>query len=130
MAQMDTISNMMSAIKNAEMVRKKEVIVKPASKLAGEVLRIMQREGYVGEIEYIDDGRGGKFRVQLLGRINSCGAIKPRFPVKKTEILDYAKQYLPSRDVGILIISTSKGLKTHVECMKEGIGGVLIAYVY
>ncbi len=130
MAQMDTISNMMSAIKNAEIVRKKEVIVKPASKLAGEVLRIMQREGYIGEIEYIDDGRAGKFRVQLLGRINNCGSIKPRFPVKKDEILEYAKQYLPSRDLGILIISTSKGLKTHIECMKEGIGGVLIAYVY
>jgi len=120
----------MSAIKNAEIVRKKEVIVKPASKLAGEVLRIMQREGYIGEIEYIDDGRAGKFRVQLLGRINNCGSIKPRFPVKKDEILEYAKQYLPSRDLGILIISTSKGLKTHIECMKEGIGGVLIAYVY
>jgi small subunit ribosomal protein S8 len=49
MAQMDTISNMMSAIKNAEMVRKKEVIIQPASKLAGDVLRIMQKEGYIGE---------------------------------------------------------------------------------
>jgi len=130
MVQMDTISNMMSAIKNAEMIRKKEVIVKPASKLAGEILRVMQREGYIGEIEYIDDGRAGKFRVQLLGRINNCGAIKPRFPVKKNEILEYAKQYLPSRDLGILIISTSKGVKTHNECLKEGIGGVLLAYVY
>jgi small subunit ribosomal protein S8 len=37
---------------------------------------------------------------------------------------------LPSRDIGILVISTSKGLKTHTECIKEGIGGVLIAYVY
>jgi len=130
MVQLEAVSNMLSAIKNAEIVRKKEVIVWPASKLAGEVLRLMQREGYVGEIEYIEDGRTGKYRVQLLGRINNCGAIRPRFPVKKNEILEYAKQYLPSRDLGILIISTSKGLKTHHECLREGIGGVLIAYVY
>jgi len=127
---LDVISNMMSAIKNAEMVRKKEVIIWPASKLAGAVLRVMQREGYIGEIEYIEDGWMGKYRVQLLGRINNCGAIRPRFPVKKTEILEYAKQYLPSRDIGILIISTSKGVKTHKECLKEGIGGILLAYVY
>ena len=128
--QMDNISNMMSSIKNAEAIRKREVIVWPASKLAGEVLRILQREGYVGEIELIDDGRGGKFRVQLLGRINDCGAVKPRYPVKHDEILDYARRYLPSRELGILIISTNKGLKTHNECLSEGIGGVLIAYVY
>jgi small subunit ribosomal protein S8 len=128
--QMDNISNMMSSIKNAEAIRKREVIVWPASKLAGEVLRILQREGYVGEIELIDDGRGGKFRVQLLGRINDCGAVKPRYPVKRDEILEYARRYLPSRELGILIISTNNGLKTHNECLDEGIGGVLIAYVY
>lgn len=128
--QLDIISNMMSAIQNAEIVRKREVLVSPSSKLAGEILRLMQKEGYVGEIEYIEDGRTGKFRVQLLGRINRCGAVRPRFPVKKSEIPEFARQYLPSRDLGILIISTNKGLMTHRECLEKGLGGVLIAYVY
>jgi len=130
MVQLDILSNLMSAIKNAEMVRKKYAVVYPASKLAINVLKVMQRHGYIGDIELIEDGRGNKIRVELLGRINNCGAIRPRFPVKKTEILDFAKRYLPARDVGILIVSTSKGLKTHEECIKEGIGGVLLAYVY
>jgi small subunit ribosomal protein S8 len=120
----------MSAIQNAEMVRKRHIIIYPASKLAVNVLKVLQRYGYVGEIEIIEDGRGDKIKVELMGRINRCGAIRPRYPVKRDEILSYAKEFLPSRDLGILIISTPKGIKTHQECLEENIGGVLLAYVY
>lgn len=130
MTQLDILSNLMSAIKNAEAVRKRYVVIYPASKLGISVLKILQKYGYIGEIEIIEDSRGDKIRVELLGRINRCGAIRPRFPVRKDEILDFVKKYLPSRDLGILVISTSKGLKTHLECLEENVGGVLLAYVY
>jgi len=130
MVQIDIISNMMSALKNAEAIRKRDVIISPASKFAIEVLKILKKEGYIKDFQLIEDGRGNKIRIELAGRINSCKAIKPRFPVKRDEILEYAKQYLPSRDLGILIISTPKGIKSHRECLKEGIGGVLVAYIY
>ncbi len=130
MTQLDILSNLMSAIQNAEAVRKKYVVIYPASKLAVNVLKVLQKHGYVGEIEIIEDGRGDKIRVELLGRINKCGAIRPRFPVRRDEVLEFAKKYLPSRDLGILVISTSRGLKTHLECLDENIGGVLLAYVY
>jgi len=90
----------------------------------------MQKAGYIGEFEVIDDGRSGKIRVQLLGRINDCGVIKPRFPVKKNEYTEWEKKYLPGRDIGLLIVSTSKGLMSNIEAKKLGIGGFLIAYVW
>jgi len=127
---LDPVANGLTAIKNAEMVRKKEVVICPASKLLGAILRVMQKHGYIGEVEYIDDGRAGKFRVQLLGRINKCGAIKPRFPVRKDEFEEWEKRYLPARDIGILIVSTPKGVMSHREAKKLGIGGRLVAYVY
>ena len=127
---LDPVANGLTAIKNAEMVRKKEVIICPASKLLGAILKVMQKYGYIGEFEYIDDGRWGKFRVQLLGRINKCGAIKPRFPVKKDEFEEWEKRYLPAKDIGILIVSTSQGVMSHHEAKKRGIGGRLVAYVY
>ena len=130
MVQIDIISNMMSAIKNAEAVRKREVVIYPSSKFAVEVLKVMKREGYIEDFQIIEDGRGNKLLIKLNGYINDCKAIKPRFPVDKEGIMEYVKQYLPSRDIGILIISTSKGVKTHRECLEEGIGGVLVAYVY
>lgn len=127
---MDVVANGLTIIKNAEMRRKKSCIIWPANKLLGNVLRVMQMYGYIGEFEFIDDGRSGKFRVQLLGRINDCRAIKPRFPVKHAEFEFWEKRYLPARDIGILVVSTSQGVMSHREAKKRGIGGRLIAYVY
>ena len=84
------------------------IIISPASKLLGRVLRIMQLNGYIGEFEFIDDGRQGKFKVQLMGRINKCGSVKPRFAVKVNEFENWEKKFLPSRNVGIMVVSTPK----------------------
>ncbi|MET1159412.1 MAG: 30S ribosomal protein S8 [Thermoprotei archaeon] len=133
MVAMDPLANALSAIQNAEMRGKPEVIVWPASKLIINVLRVMQREGYIGEIEYIDDGRWGKIRVQLLGRINKTGVIKPRFSVKLRDLErmpHWLRKYLPAYNIGILIISTPYGVLSHKEAITKRTGGVLLAYVY
>ena len=130
MVLLDVLANALVMIKNAEMRGHKQVVIWPISKLVGNVLRVMQKYGYIGEIEYIDDGRGGKFIVQLLGKINDCGVIKPRFPVKWREIQKWEEKYLPAKDVGILIISTPRGVMSHHEAKAQRLGGVLLAYVY
>ncbi|HEY4674887.1 MAG TPA: 30S ribosomal protein S8 [Candidatus Bathyarchaeia archaeon] len=127
---MDTLSNGLITVINNEMRNKRECIISPSSKLLGRVLRIMQLNGYIGEFEFIDDGRSGKFKVQLLGRINKCGAIRPRFAVGIGEIEGWEKKFLPSRDVGILVISTSRGVLSHKEANEKNIGGTLLAFVY
>jgi small subunit ribosomal protein S8 len=129
-SMMDVLSNGLTTILNNELRNKRECVISPASKLLGKVLRIMQLNGYIGEFEFIDDGRSGKFKVQLLGRINKCGAIRPRFAVKVDEIEDWEKKFLPSREVGLLIISTPKGVLSHKEAKEKGFGGRLLAYVY
>jgi small subunit ribosomal protein S8 len=127
---MDVLANGLTVIMNNEMRNKRECVISPASKLLGRVLRVMQLHGYIGEFEFIDDGRSGKFKVQLLGRINKCGAIKPRFAVRLDEIEDWEKKFLPSRDVGLLILSTPKGVLTHREAKEKRVGGRLLAFVY
>ena len=130
MVVLDPLANALATIYNNEMRGHKECLIYPASKLIIRVLKVMQKYGYIGQFEYIDDRRSGKIKVQLLGRINKCGVIKPRFPVKYTEIDSWAEKYLPARNIGILIISTSKGAMSHIEAKKNKIGGVLLAYVY
>jgi len=127
---MDTLANGLTTIINNEMRNKRECIISPASKLLGRILRIIQLNGYIGEFEFIDDGRSGKFKVQLLGRINKCGAIRPRFSVKVDEFEEWEKKFLPSRDVGLLVISTPRGVLSHREAMEKRIGGRLLAFVY
>jgi small subunit ribosomal protein S8 len=127
---MDTVANGLITIMNNELRRKKECIITPASKLLGNVLRVIQMNGYIGEFEFIDDGRSGKIRVQLLGRINKCGAIRPRFAVKSRDIEKWEKSFLPSRDIGIIAVSTSKGVISHKDAAQKEVGGLLLAFVY
>ena len=127
---MDTLANGLTTIINNELRNKNECVISPASKLLGRVLRVMQLNGYIGEFEFIDDGRSGKFKIQLLGRVNKCGAIKPRFPVSSKEFEFWEKRFLLSRDIGLLIISTSQGVISHKEAEKKNIGGRLLAFVY
>ena len=112
---LDPLADACSAIKNAEHVCRRIVIINPRSKLIGKILYIMQKYNYIGSFEPIDDGRTGKFQVQLLGRINKIGVIKPRQPVKARSIEEAEKLYLPASDFGILILSTSKGIMSHLE---------------
>ncbi|MEM2908266.1 MAG: 30S ribosomal protein S8 [Candidatus Hadarchaeales archaeon] len=127
---MDPLANALSVIENYERARKREVVISPASKLIGQVLQVMRQEGYIGEFEFIDDGKAGKFRVQLIGKINECGAIKPRHAVKREEFEKWEKRYLPAAGFGILVLSTPKGVMTHKQAKEEGIGGRLLAYVF
>lgn len=126
----DPLANALTALQNADLRRKKECIISPASNLIGHVLRILQQSGYIGEFEFIDDGRAGFFRVQLIGRINKCRAIKPRFPVSYRDIEKFEKMFLPAYHIGVLIVSTPQGLMTHSEVKNKKIGGRLIAYAY
>lgn len=130
MARLNTIADAMSAIKNASDGGKSSVIVEPASKLLGAMLGIMQESGYIGEFEYIEDGRGGQFKVTLIGRINRCGAITPRFATTLEEMESWETRYLPAKGFGLLMISTSKGVMSHEQARRDGIGGELLGYVY
>ena len=126
----DTIANGMTALKNNEMRLKRECVISPASKLLGRVLRVVQLNGYIGEFEFIDDGRAGRFKVQLLGRINECGAVRPRFPVRADEFEKWERSFLPSKEIGIIVVSTPKGVTSHKVAKEENIGGRLLAFVY
>jgi len=130
MASTDTLSTAMSTIMNNELRNKRECLIEPASKLVGQILRIMQKNGYVGEFEFIDDGRSGKFKVQLLGRVNRCGAVKPNYATKVDKFEFWEKRFLPSKDVGILIVSTQKGVMSHRDAKEKRTGGRLLAFVY
>lgn len=126
----DVINDAISTIKNYERIGKSECVVRPKSKLLVEILRIFQNGGYIGEFEVSDDGRGGSIRIKLVKRINDCGVIKPRYAVKRDEFQKWEQRFLPARDLGMLIVSTPKGVMSHLDAKEKGLGGRLLAYVY
>lgn len=130
MASNDTIADALICIKNSDNAAKNECILRPASKLLGEILKVMQRNGYIAGFEFVEDKREGIYKVTLQGKINECRAIKPRHALAKDGFEKFEKRYLPSRDIGILIVTTPKGVLTHKEAKEQGIGGRLLAFIY
>lgn len=126
----DPLNDAMAAIRNAETSGKGECILRPASKLIGHVLKVMQESDYISSFEFIEDGRGGMYRVTLKGNINNCGVIKPRFAVKRAELERYEARYLPAQDFGVLILTTTEGVISQAKAKEIGVGGKLLAYVY
>ncbi len=126
----DPLAAALSKIVNAEKRSKKEVLIKPVSKTIKRILAIMNEGGYIGTLEEVEDGKGNFIKVNLLGNINKCGVIKPRFSTKKNEFEKWEKRYLPAKDFGLIIVSTPKGILTHNEAKEKNTGGKLFAYCY
>lgn len=128
--QNDPLADALTVLRNAERVGKKEAVITPASKLVGRILKVMQERAYIGPFEYEDDGRGGLYRVTLNGAINDCGVIKPRYAIKKAEFDSWEARYLPARDFGSLILTSTAGVIDQYQAKEAGTGGRLLAYVY
>jgi small subunit ribosomal protein S8 len=126
----DTLAIALSAINNYDRAGKKSIVVNPTSKVIERVLIILNEQGFVGSFEKMSDEKGGFLNLNLLGNINKCGVIKPRFAVKTADFEKFEKRYLPAKNVGLLIVSTNKGLMTHYEAFEKKLGGRLIAYCY
>lgn len=125
----DLLSDVLYVVNNAEKIGRRTCIV-PASSLVKEVLAVVQKAGYIGDFEFMDDGKSGHFRIDLIGRINKSRSIKPRFAVRKDEFEKWEGRYLPAKGFGILIISTPKGVMNQKEAIEKQTGGRLLAFVY
>jgi small subunit ribosomal protein S8 len=126
----DPLSNAMSAVDNAESVGKLTQTVSPASNEVGSVLEVFYDRGYIDSFEFVDDGKAGEFEVELKGAINECGSVKPRYSAGADEYEKWEKRFLPARDYGTLVVTTSHGIMSHYEAREAGVGGQVIAYVY
>jgi len=104
--------------------------VQPASNEIGSVLEVFYDRGYIDGFEFVDDGKAGQFEVELKGAINECGAVKPRYSAGSDEFEKWEKRFLPARDYGALVVTTSRGVMSHYEAREKGVGGQVIAYVY
>lgn len=126
----NVIANLFNTLYNNEARRKSDCVILPTSKLGIEVLKTLQKDGYVGEFEHVDDNRGGKFKIKLLAKITKCGAISPRFKVKTDQFNNWEQQYLPAYNRGMLLVTTNQGVMSHHDAVNKGLGGFLIGYVY
>merc|ERR1719299_365871 len=107
---MNVLADSLNAIAKAEKRGKRQVLLRPASKVIVKFLTVMMKHGYIGEFEQIDDHRSGKIVVNLTGRLNKCGVISPRFDIGIGDIEKWTNNLLPSRQFGYVVLTTSGGI--------------------
>lgn len=132
MAMTDPIADMLTRIRNANIVRH-EIVEVPASNVKKEVAEILKREGFVRDAEYIEDGKQGIIRIFLKYGANRERVITGLKRISKPGLRVYAKSTeLPKvlGGLGIAIISTSNGVLTDKEARKAQVGGEVLAYIW
>merc|ERR1712219_106635 len=97
MVRINVLNDALKSITNAERRGKRQVLIRPCSKVIVKFLQVMMRNEYIGEFEIVDDHRAGKIVVNLVGRMIKCGVISPRFDVAIGDIEKWTTNLLPSR---------------------------------
>ena len=128
----DVIADMLTRIRNAG-TAKHETVDVPASSVKNAIAQILVEEGYVKEVQIIDDGKQGVIRIYLKYTENKKPVISGIKRISKPGLRIYAsKDELPKvlGGLGVAVISTSKGIMTDKKARNLGIGGEVMAYIW
>ncbi|KAE9963867.1 40S ribosomal protein S22 [Venturia inaequalis] len=130
MVKTSVLNDCLNAINNAEKSGKRQVLIRPSSKTIIKFLSVMQKHGYIGEFEEVDDHRNGKIVIQLNGRLNKTGVISPRYNVKLGDLEKWVVNLLPSRQFGYVVLTTSAGIMDHEEARRKHVAGKILGFFY
>ena len=122
----DVVADGLNQIMNAKRIEKRELVIRRYSKVLLNLFEMMKERGHL-EFEVDEDAKSVKVKIL---KLNECKAVKPRYYVGVGDVDKYLRRFLPSRNFGILVISTNKGMLEHAEAIKENLGGSVVAYFY
>ncbi|XP_011431544.1 40S ribosomal protein S15Aa [Crassostrea angulata] len=130
MVRMNVLADALKCIAAAEKKGKRQVLIRPCSKVIVRFLTVMMKHGYIGEFEIVDDHRNGKIVVNLTGRLNKCGVISPRFDISIRDMERWTTNLLPSRQFGFIVMTTSGGIMDHEEARRKHLGGKILGFFF
>lgn len=132
MVMTDPIADMLTRIRNANQMKHLTVLV-PASKIKLEILNVIKEEGYIEDVEFVEDGKQGEIKVTLKYTEKKERVIKGITRISKPGLRVYAKSTeMPKvlNGLGVAVVSTSNGVMTDREARQQHLGGEVIAYIW
>ena len=132
MSMSDPIADFLTRIRNANMAQH-ESVEAPASKMKKDIAEILKNEGFIRDVEYVDDNKQGIIRVFLKYGNDGHRVISGLKRISKPGLRTYVKaDAVPKvlNGLGIAIISTSEGVVTDKVARAKKIGGEVIAYIW
>ena len=128
----DPIADMLTRVRNASRARHTEVVV-PASRTKREIARILKEEGFIADVQEERAGPSQMLRIELKyvdGKVPVVSGLKR---ISKPGLRVYARKTEIPRvlgGLGIVIVSTSRGIMTGAQAHKAELGGEILAYVW
>ena len=132
MSQTDPIADLLTRIRNAARVKKREVSI-PTSKLKVEIVKILKEEGYIRNFKVIDDNKQGILNIALKYTDDKQGVISGLRRISRPGCRLYCtRDSIPKvlDGLGIAVISTSRGMLTGKQCQDMGVGGEILCYIW
>ncbi len=132
MVMTDPIADMLTRIRNANIVRHETVEI-PSSKIKRQIAQILKNEGFVKDAEFVGDHKKGLIRLFLKYGQNNERVISGLKRISKPGLRVYAKSSELPRvlgGLGIAVVSTSQGLMTDKAARQAQAGGEIICYVW
>ena len=132
MSLSDPISDMLTRIRNAIMVKKKEVSL-PSSRMKVEIAKVLKEEGYIQNFKVVDDNKQGILSITLKYTDENQSVITGLRKISKPGCRIYCKrESIPKvlYGLGVVIISTSRGIATGKKCEEMGVGGEVLCYIW
>merc|ERR1711879_445309 len=119
MVRVSVLADALKSINNAEKRGFRQVTIRPSSKVIVKFLQVMLKHKYIGSFTVVDDHRS-----------NKTGVISPRFDLRLQDMEKWVVKLLPSRQFGLMVLTTSYGITDHEEAKKKGTGGKILGFVY
>ncbi|MBN6187507.1 30S ribosomal protein S8 [Aneurinibacillus sp. REN35] len=132
MVMTDPIADMLTRIRNANMVRHEKLEV-PASKIKHAIANLLKEEGFIRDVEYVEDNKQGILRIFLKYGADNERVINGLKRISKPGLRVYANKGEIPRvlgGLGIAVVSTSKGVMTDKQARQQQVGGEVIAYIW
>ncbi|HET7815047.1 MAG TPA: 30S ribosomal protein S8 [Candidatus Baltobacteraceae bacterium] len=128
----DPIADMLTRIRNAN-TASHDVVDVPASRMKQAVARILKDEGFINDFERVDEGPQGTIRIKLKYGPNKEKVITGLRRISRPGLRVYTNKTEIPRvlgGLGLVIMSTSRGIMSGKRAKKEGCGGEVLAYVW
>lgn len=132
MSLTDPIADMLTRIRNAVLVKKKDVNM-PSSRLKVEIAKILKEEGYIRNFKVIDDSKQGSLVLALKYTENNRSVITGLQKISKPGCRIYCKRDAIPKvldGLGIAVVSTSQGIISGKKCEEKGVGGEVLCYIW